>query len=76
MRLLLLIFVGLGSHAGEVIDLGRLEVTGTARGPHIEIVDAGHLGETILARFSHWKLKQLEEMLLKVPLTLQPGEIK
>lgn len=54
----------LNAMAGEVIDLGKLEVKGTDRGPDIHIVDSNRPHESLISKLLQWELEKLENELL------------
>lgn len=60
-----LLALGLPALAAEVIDLGKLNVEGAARGPEIQFIRPLRPDEEALGRLLLSQMKELEESLLK-----------
>lgn len=63
-------------HAGEVIDLGTLEVRGKARGPEIQLIESNRVSQEAMNRFSRKQLSEMETALLEHEAPIRDKGVK
>jgi len=65
MKWFVLLALSQPAWAGEVIDLGKMEVRGKVRGPEVQLIDPSEMKEKSAQRLTQMQLSQLEKDLLQ-----------
>ncbi len=64
MKLLLFLALSPSVFGGQVIDLGKIEISGAVRGPKIRVVESEKINVQTKSKFIGWYMKVIEKKLL------------
>lgn len=65
MKIWWMLQVASAAMAGQVIDLGKMEVRGKIRGPEVQVIDADTMKDKTAKRYAQSQLQSMEESLLR-----------